>query len=196
MLVFWESRLVFLATPKTGSTAIEAALDGLAAISVTRPPEAKHTSAARYRAFLDPYLRSAAEERFEVVALMREPLDWLASWYRFRQVDEPAEAAAGMSFDAFVRDYMRRPRPVHAEVGSQAGFLTCPDRGVAVDRLFAYEDIGRFVEFLEDRLNCEIILPRLNVSPAAPLEIDPATVAQHRAFAAEDYALWEGLRRG
>ena len=32
MLVFWEQRLAFLATPKTGSTAIAAALEPLAPI--------------------------------------------------------------------------------------------------------------------------------------------------------------------
>ena len=196
MLVFWESRLAFLATPKTGSTAIEAALDGLAAISVTRPPEAKHTTAQRYRRFIGPYLRAATKADFEVVALMREPLDWLASWYRFRQRDDIPDAeraTAGMSFDAFVRDYMAEPRPPHADVGSQARFLTIPGQGVAVDRLFAYEAIDGFVAFLEDRLGCEIILPRVNVSPVATLEIAPETVAAYRAYAAADYALWEGL---
>lgn len=199
MLVFWESRLVFLATPKTGSTAIEAALDGLAAIAITRPPEAKHTPAQRYRRFLGPYLRAVTKADFEVVALMREPLDWLGSWYRFRQRDDIPDSekgTAGMGFDAFVQDYMRAPRPPHADVGSQARFLTVPDQGVAVDRIFAYEEIDRFVAFLEDRLGCEIILPKLNVSPEAPLEIAPATVARHRAFAAADYRLWEGLARG
>ena len=205
MLVFWDKRLVFLATPKTGSTAVAAALDGLAAISIQRPPEAKHTTAQRYRRFIGPYLRAAASADFEVVALMREPLDWIASWYRFRQRDDIPDAARAtgqMSFDAFVRDYMRTPRPPHADVGSQARFLTVPESGrgpgrvLAVDRLFAYEAIDGFVGFLEDRLDCEIILPRLNVSPEAPLDIAPATVAAHRAFAAADYALWESLSPG
>lgn len=199
MLVFWEQRLVFLATPKTGSTAIEAALDGLASIAVLRPPEAKHTTAQRYRRFLGPWLRAATKEEFEVVALMREPLDWLGSWYRFRQRDDIPDAekgTAGMGFDAFVRDYLADPRPPHADVGSQARFLTVPGNGLAVDRLFAYERIDRFVAFLEDRLDCEIILPKLNVSPEAPMELTAATQARHRAAAAADYALWESLAHG
>lgn len=197
MLVFWEQRLVFLATPKAGSTAIEAALDSLASIAVLRPPEAKHTTAYRYRRFLGPYLKAATKEEFGVVALMREPLDWLGSWYRFRQREELPDAGKstqGMSFDTFVNDYMREPRPPHAAIGSQAKFLSGP-AGLGVDRLFAYEEIDRFVEFLEDRLGCEIILPKLNVSPDAPLEIDDATVARHRAFAAADYALYESIAR-
>lgn len=37
MLVFWKERLVFLATPKTGTTAIEAALQPLANLSIQNP---------------------------------------------------------------------------------------------------------------------------------------------------------------
>jgi hypothetical protein len=196
MLVFWEQRLVFLATPKAGSTAIEAALDGLASITILRPPEAKHTTAQRYRRFLGPYLRAAAKADFEVVALMREPLDWLGSWYRFRQREDVMDTdrtTRGMGFDRFVQDYMTDPRPPHADVGSQARFLTLPDGTVGVDRLFAYERIDRFVGFLEDRLDCEIILPTLNVSPEAELDIRPATITAYRAAAAADQALWESL---
>ncbi|MGY6635487.1 MAG: hypothetical protein ACXIU8_17335 [Alkalilacustris sp.] len=195
MLVFWDQRLVFLATPKTGSTAIEAALDGLASLSVQRPRQAKHTDAARFRRFMGPYLRDLAGEEFTTVALMREPLDWLASWYRFRRGEDGPDAdgaAQGLDFDRFVSDHMRSPAPPHADVGSQAAFLAPPEG--AVDRIFAYEDIGRFVAFLEDRLDCGITLPRLNVSPEARLEIAPATVARLRDHAARDYALWEGLR--
>ncbi len=196
MLVFWEQRLVFLATPKTGSTAIEAALDGLASITILRPPEAKHTNAQRYRRFLGPYLRAAAKADFEVVALMREPLDWLGSWYRFRQRDDIPDAekgTAGLDFDAYVRDYLTDPRPPHADVGSQARFLALPGAGLGVDRLFAYERIDRFVAFLEDRLDCEIILPKLNVSPIAALDLAPETAARHRTACAADFALWERL---
>jgi hypothetical protein len=48
MLVFWDQRLVFLATPKTGSTAIAMALEPLASVSVQRPPVLKHTTVQRY----------------------------------------------------------------------------------------------------------------------------------------------------
>jgi hypothetical protein len=58
MLVFWEARLAFLATPKTGSTAIAAALESLAAVSVQRPPLLKHTTVHRYRRFIGPDARA------------------------------------------------------------------------------------------------------------------------------------------
>jgi hypothetical protein len=64
MLVFWEQRLAFLATPKTGSTAIAAALESLAAVSIQRPPLLKHTTVHRYRRFIGPFLEAASKDTF------------------------------------------------------------------------------------------------------------------------------------
>jgi hypothetical protein len=194
MLVFWDERLAFLATPKTGSTAIAAALESLASVSIQRPPLLKHTTVHRYRRFVGPYLEAASKDTFTLVALMREPRDWLSSWYRFRQREEtsPDKSTRGMSFDAFVQAWCEDPRPGFADVGSQGKFLR-PRQGVGVDRLFRYEDIGTFVHFLEERLDCEIILPRLNVSPPGATELSAATEALLQAAAAEDYGLYRTL---
>jgi Sulfotransferase family len=194
MLVFWDQRLAFLATPKTGSTAIAAALESLAAVSIQRPPLLKHTTVHRYRRFVGPYLEAASKDTFTLVALMREPRDWLGSWYRFRQREEtdPARSTRDMSFDDFVRAWCQDPRPDFADVGSQEKFLR-PRQGVGVDRLFRYEDIGTFVDFLEDRLDCEVILPRLNVSPAGQTDLTPETEALLQEVAAEDFTLYRTL---
>jgi hypothetical protein len=195
MLVFWEERLAFLATPKTGSTAIAAALESLAAVSIQRPPLLKHTTVHRYRRFIGPYLEAASKDTFTVVALMREPTDWLGSWYRYRQREgtDPGKSTRGMTFDAFVRAWCSDPRPDFADVGSQERFLR-PRQGVGVDRLFRYEAIETFVDFLEDRLGCEIILPRLNVSPAGATELTPQTRALLQEVAADDFAMYETLQ--
>ena len=194
MLVFWEQRLAFLATPKTGSTAIAAALESLAAVSIQRPPLLKHTTVHRYRRFIGPYLEAASKDNFTLVALMREPKDWLGIWYRFRQREEtePAKSTRDMSFDDFVRAWCRDPRPDFADVGSQGKFLR-PRQGAGADRLFRYEAIGTFVQFLEDRLGCEITLPRLNVSPEGSTELTAATEALLRATAVEDFGLYATL---
>ena len=111
MLVFWDQRLAFLATPKTGSTAIAAALESLAAVSIQRPPLLKHTTVHRYRRFVGPYLEAASKDRFTVVAMMREPRDWLGSWYRYRQREEtdPVRSTSGVSFAEFVQSWCPDP---------------------------------------------------------------------------------------
>lgn len=194
MLVFWDERLAFLATPKTGSTAIAAALESLATVSIQRPPLLKHTTVHRYRRFVGPYLEAASKDRFTVVALMREPRDWLGSWYRYRQREEtePEKSTRGISFDEFVQAWCLDPQPEFASVGSQGRFLR-PRQGEGVDRLFRYEGIDSFVDFLEERLGCEILLPRLNVSPQGATELSAATEALLHEVAAEDFALYASL---
>jgi hypothetical protein len=198
MLVFWQQRLALLATPKTGTTAIEAALESLAAVVIQRPPQLKHTSVHRFHRFIGPYLETSAGEPFTVVALMREPRDWLGSWYRYRQREDMGDdrkRTSRISFDDFVRAYCSEAPPEYANVGSQSRFLAAKN-GRGVDRLFRYEKIEDFIDFLEDRLNCEIILPRLNVSPQADLHLSPETETLLRRFAARDFDLYDELCRG
>lgn len=195
MLVFWEKRLVILATPKTGSTAIESALEPLATMAVLRPPVLKHTPVQRFHRFIGPYLEVTSGHSFTVVALMREPRDWLGSWYRYRQRDEvtdPQKSTRAMDFDRFVNAWCDDPQPEFAAVGSQAKFLQ-PKGDKGVDRLFRYEDIGTFLRFLEDRLDCAITLPRVNVSPMAPLDLSAGTEARLRRAAERDFALYDRL---
>ena len=194
MLVFWDQRLAFLATPKTGSTSIEVALGSLAAVVIQRPPILKHTTVHRYHRFLGPYLAAASGYEFEVCAMIREPRDWLGSWFRFRSRDdvEATKSTVGKSFDAFVRSWCADPQPEFAAVGSQARFLK-PRGGLGVNHLFAYDRIDRFVDFLEERLGCEIVLPRVNVSPAGDMELDPATERLLETTAPDDFALYRSV---
>ena len=188
-LLVFEAMVVVVAMP-----AIAAALESLAAVSIQRPPLLKHTTVHRYRRFIGPYLEAASKDSFTLVALMREPKDWLGSWYRFRQREETeaGKSTRGMGFDDFVRAWCQDPRPDFADVGSQARFLR-PRQGQGVDRLFRYEEIDGFVHFLEERLGCEIILPRLNVSPPGATELSAETEALLREVAAEDFALYATL---
>jgi len=194
MLIFWERRLVFLATPKAGSTAVETALEPLANVAVRRPAELKHADLRSYRRHIEPWLHSATGKEFTTVALMREPVDWLRSWYRFRLRDDdedPRHAMAGLSFADFARAYCAPDRPAVARLGSQADFLTAgADR---VERIFRYEDMVAFTQFLEERLDCAISLPRINVPPAVDVSLDSGQAAILQEAMARDFALYESL---
>lgn len=196
MLIFWEQRLVFLATPKAGSSAVEAALEPLASAAIQRPASLKHMNAQDFRAHLLPYLEAQTGARFETVALMREPIGWLRSWYRFRlrdDFDDPDHPMRGRSFEDFARDYMRDPRPAHADIGTQSAILADQAGQPLVDRIFRYETIDSFVQFLEDRLDCAITLPRVNVPPAVDVKLSDATAAELQRAMARDIALYQSL---
>lgn len=196
MLIFWKERLVFLSTPKTGSTSIETALESLAQVAIRRPAELKHMSAWSFSRHMAPLLEEAAGEPFTTVALMRDPIDWLGSWWRYRQRDDIRDmprSTAGLSFDAVAQSYLSPSPDAYIKVGSQARHLGYKNGRAGVDQIFRYEEIDRFVHFFEERLGCEIILPRLNVSPKAALSLSPQTEAGLRAHFFDDYALYNSL---
>lgn len=188
MLIFIQERLAFLATPKTGSTAIEMALGPRADIRISRNPRAKHTPLRKYRRFIEPFVKTLSDRAPDTMALVREPVDWLGSWWRYRSRDEiegTPTSTKGLSFDAFVEAYLSDDPPEFARVGSQAQFLSDRDGEIGVSYLFRYEDMGAAVAFLERRLNGPVRLERQNVSPRGEVALAPSLrrelESRHRA---------------
>ena len=194
MLIFWKPRLVFLATPKAGSTAVEVALESLASASIQRPAALKHTDISAYRNHVGPWLEAQTGHRFDTVALMREPVDWLRSWYRFKLRDDhedPMHLMNGVSFSRFAGTYAQDGGPARLNIGTQSGFLTAgKDR---VDRIFRYETMQDFVEFLEDRLDCAIELPRINVPPSVDVDLPPREEEALRSAMKADLDLYDSV---
>ncbi|EPX81846.1 hypothetical protein [Salipiger mucosus] len=194
MLVFWKARLVLLAVPKTGTQAYDSALAPHAAMAVLDPPELKHAPVYRYNRFFRPMFDRMGAEDMELMAVVREPVSWLGSWYRYRQrgfLEGKPASTRGMSFDAFVAGYCEGQRPPFADVGSQAKFVEPRPNGTAVRHLFRYEHQDRITAFLEERLGLALELPRRNVSPRAELDLSPETEARLRRKCAADFEVWE-----
>src|SRR6478735_6787005 len=113
MIFLHKARLVILSQPKTGTTALEAVLSPRASISVSKPPELKHMSYRGFMTFVAPLIEATTgldRSDYEVVSVMREPVDWLGSWYRYRTRDElkkpdnprSVNFTGHLSFDDFV----------------------------------------------------------------------------------------------
>lgn len=175
MLVFWKQKLVILAVPKTGTTALAAALGSSADIVVNDPPELKHAPLFRYNRFFRPMFEKACkEDGMETMAIMREPVDWLSSWYRYRRRDfvkGKRTSTENVSFDEFVLEYCKEDRKPFANVGSQFKFLEPRPNGTKVNHLFRYDDQASIMTFLEERLERKIELEQRNVSPKLDIEL-------------------------
>ncbi len=199
MLVFQKERLVFLAVPKTGSTAWESALGPSASIVVRDPPELKHAPVYRYNRWFRPMFERVCGATMETLAVMREPVDWLGSWYRYRRrpfMKGRPNATHGVSFDDFVLGYLKGKKPGFADVGSQAKFLEPQPNGTALDYLFRYEDQAGLGDFLADRLGLRVELRRENVSPEMPLALSRGVEDRLRRKCAVEFALYDGIGRG
>ena len=198
MLLFWKAKLVLLAVPKTGTTALEAALLAHADTAILNPPEKKHLTARRWRNQLAPFFENRGTRQIETMAIIREPRDWLGSWYRYRarpEISGSASSTAGMDFAQFVTGWLSDPEPEYARVGRQSRFVANAEGKIIVDHLFRYEDLGQAVDFLQQRLGVTLDLGRRNISPQADLSLPPALEARLQREAAADFDLWAGLGR-
>ena len=194
MLVFWKQRLVMLAVPKTGTSAYARALAPHASMVVNDPPELKHAPVYRYNRFFRPMYEKMGAEHMDILAVIREPIDWLGSWYRYRQrpfLDGRPTSTKGIDFDTFCQAYAKGERPAFANVGSQAKFIEPRPNGVSVTHLFKYENQVGLLDFLTDRLGVDIDLPRANVSPKAVVDLSPETETKLRRKCTDDFRVWE-----
>ena len=194
MLIFPDQRLTFLATPKTGTTAIEMALQPHAEIIFAK--QRKHINAKRYAGKIAPFLKRTFGIETETVAVMREPVEQIRSWYRYRARAEVAglpRATSTMTFDDFVMAVISNRPPEFARIGSQHGFLTDRAGALKVDHLFAYEDQARLLAFLSDRLDTRVKLEQRNVSPKVEAPLSAHVEALLRAKRAAEFALYERL---
>ena len=209
MIYLDSGKLVILSQPKTGTVALTQAIkkrggDGIMFVS---PPRMKHI---RYDAFLRhvaPMLADVGNlkrEDYLVVAVMREPLDWLGSMYRYRTTDifKRATSLRGvvytgdMSFESFVRDYCERKDVSlpHANVGNACRVAMAAPRVVGVDLSFPYEDISGLHQLIKSRAGLVLEMQQANVSPKLPLDLSDEARALLRATCAFEIELHASLR--
>lgn len=196
MMVFYKPKLVFLAMPKTGSTAYHTALGPQADMIITNPPELKHAPIYRYDRFFRPIYEKVCGVELDTLAVMREPVSWLGSWYRYRQrpfLKGKENSTLGISFDTFVQAYVKGDRPSFANIGSQSKFLEPRPKGKGVTCLFRYESPKKLNRFLEDRLCCDIRTERENVSPQSDLTLSSDTRAKVQRKLAHEFEAYERI---
>lgn len=198
MLYFKEQNLVFLANPKTGTSAIEKALDSRASMVATNPPGLKHMNIGDYRKHIEPLLkRHAGGIPPRVFTVLREPTERLLSWYRYRQRNGPVakteRSTQGVSAEEFLSEVMsENPRPFAQSLGNQARFCGLANGRRPPDYLFPYEYPAALDEFLLAEFGV-IATERVNVSPAGAPDLSPALLERLRRFLADEYELYDGV---
>jgi len=135
----------------------------------------------------------ADESELVTVASIRDPIDWLSSWYRYRHRDAIAgqpNSTRGISFDDFVLEYLKGKPAPFANLGSQSKFLLTGDGELGVDRLFRYEN--RSIQpWIEAELGISVTLNQKNVSPKLDTQLSPQVEEKYRRKYSADFALWE-----
>ncbi len=197
MMIFKQEKLVFLAVPKTGTSAIEEALRPHAWLVLERPPGIRHMTLARFNRDFRPQLVADGIAGIEIMAVMREPVSWLGSWYRYRLRDNltgKPKSTSHVSFNEFVAAYLApAPRSSFAALGSQARQMSDETGRVAIDHLFRYEDFSSVTGFLSQRVHQPLILANINVSEPLPLELSPALHREYQTAYQKDFDLYDSI---
>ena len=195
-----QAGFVFLAMTKTGSTAVESALERHAQVVVRRPPRMKHATARTFDKVWVPVLEHYGypRESYELVSVVRHPVDWVHSWYRYRSRPGASRSVGDLTFD----EYAAQVVAGEARLGSASAFVR-PRRGrPGVDRVYRYEHLGDAVAWMAGKLEVDVPeLGRVNASPATDVgpggsggAVSPGTRALLEQHYARDVALWESAR--
>lgn len=194
MLISVRKRFVFVANSKTASTSIEQALSTHAEIMRGGTAQHKHISmreALREYAFLFDQPAYAPDTFFRF-GVMRDPIDWIQSWYRYRRGNKVANPLPqDLSFEEF---WARKDWNIQRANGKkhlQRDFFVGADGTVLVDCIIPYREIGTQFGAICDALGIKSTLPRKNVSNIQDTGTDLSDdlKAEMTAFYAEDYAL-------
>lgn len=204
MIAAPQHGFVFLAMTKCASTAIEEELQEDGLVVTRNHPGLKHMNYGGFSRSILPLLRRAGfqPDSYDVVCVFREPVSWMHSWWRYRGRKELAQAGRARNytgdipFDDFCNAYIEGHERYATSIGQQSRFVRSPKYTVAVDRIFRYEELPRFVVYMSDRLGRRISLDQLNVSPGTDLELRAGTRARLREHLAEDYDIYERLADG
>ena len=200
MLIFLKPKLVLFAIPKTATTALHLALRGEADVKALRVGDkpGKHIGFAEFTTRYAQALLGDQTGTFDYVGVMREPVSWLSSWYRFRQADRldgTAKSTKGLSFDQFVQDFCSANPPAHAKLHAQSQLLCDAQGKVGVNRLFRYDDMASLIRFLEGRLGHAITVEKVNVSTSrASVDLSDQTLALYQNRFARDFEIYESLQ--
>jgi hypothetical protein len=133
-----------------------------------------------------------------VVFVIREPIDWLSSWWRYRSREELANPshpnhrnyAGHVSFEQFARAYMKGDEQF-ARVGRASRFARPRPGEPEVDHVFRYERLDLLIDFLCEKVGEDVEVGVKNVSPRLSFSLSESCERELREFLAPEYHIYE-----
>jgi len=151
--------------PKCASTSIEVAIKPHCNINYAGHPILKHMDARTFNKWVLPPCEQA-NPHIESICLMRDPLDWIESWYRYRTRDgliRHKNYTGDISYNEFITRYIAGETGIDNQFNFQIG----------IDRIIPLTRIDLFSKFISKKIGTKIVIPKLNVSPGKRTYLDP-----------------------
>lgn len=193
MIISQTGNFVFFASTKSASTAIEMALEPFASVAITSPPEVKHMNVRDFEREIVPELDyGAGLDRFIV---MREPIEWLFSWYRYRTREDlkgQSRSTANINFNRFVECYLSIPQPDFAKVGKPIRMMKDKKGKIAIQNIYKYAALNSLEAEFSERLGQHIKIPaNINASPEIDFDIAPGLFFDLEQYFKDDFEVYE-----
>ncbi len=193
MRVCYRYGFTFLSMPKCASTSIEKALEPYSQLSTNSHTGLKHINYRNYRKYIQPFIKQVPGKELEVVCLMRDPISWLHSWYRYRSRDKlvgSENSTRGIGFNEYCEAYLSPEPPNYVNRGKQSRFLKGQDGKLGDIKIFKYENMDDFKRYIEGKIGKSIELQTLNVSPEIDFDLDPEIEGRLREYLKYDYEIY------
>lgn len=198
---------VVLSMPKCASTSLQQALTPVC--DVRFKDHMKHVDLAFVEEWVLPMLRACrAPLPFapRLFCLMRDPIEWLYSWYRYSWDDEGRPATGGGTsvsrraypeFASFLDAYFSPRPPRVGGVLRQSDFVRGRDGALGRVELFRLESHEAMIAQIEALSGQKLDLKVTNRSrPRRDADLAGIDLADLRRRLAEEYALYESIASG
>ncbi len=164
----------FICIPKCGSTTVERFMRPGSDFSLSGNPQLKHIRYEQVEEHIWPLLARLNLKTPFTFAVIREPVSWVESWYRFRARDELAPPdhpqhhnfSGHITFPEYVEAVLQPKPPSYARIHSQFFYIRNGAGEVGVDKIIPLEQMDMAVPALLAEYNMPVARPkeRRNVS--------------------------------
>ena len=142
----------FLCMPKCASTSIESAIKEFCDIDHSVLGKKKHLKAQEFMdSVLVAHQKPLTAARIESFCLMRNPMEWIASWYRYRSRDvlknpnhkDHNRYTGNINYERFIEEYISEgKRNPYAKINTQFNFLNLNNGKIGVDYIIPMNGLG------------------------------------------------------
>lgn len=206
MRISFRHKYMMFDVPKSASTSINFALQHVSECILDGNGGVKHMTVADYEEYLEPFLKKRSGmdiSTLERIAVVREPFDMLASYYKYRRRPGVESAShvdhsrntCGVSFSAFLEGVCEKEGKRYA-VTRPSSFILDPSKKVGIDLLFSFERLDALAKYLTSKTGQKIEIPRRNVSAQLDIgSVERGLLDRVRNVFENDFILYDAIMR-
>jgi len=194
----------FLCMPKCVSTSIEVVIRQYCNTNLSATPAPKHIDAQGFaESILSTHQKLYPSSHIESFCLIREPLERMESWYRYRSRNELKNPrhpnhkryTGNISYNDFIQQYISKDKKKSfTKLKTQYRFLILHNGQIGIDHILPMDRMDLVNDFLSKKIGKKIKIPFKNVSPKMPLSLDRKLEEKLREYLTKDQIIYDFVK--